>query len=45
MAFETGYWKNSQNYKVISKEQAKTLSLIYSSTKEQKILKTINAFT
>jgi hypothetical protein len=31
--------------KVISKEQAKTLSLIFSSTKKQKIVKSINSRT
>jgi hypothetical protein len=38
-AFEAGYWKNIQNLLVISKEQAKTFSLIFSSTKQQKIVK------
>ncbi len=33
--FKEGYWK----------EQAKTLSLIFSSTEKQKIVKTINACT
>jgi hypothetical protein len=38
-SFEAGYWK------LISKEQTKTLSLIFSSTKKQKIVNTIIACT
>jgi hypothetical protein len=39
------YWKDFKKYEVISKEQAKTLSLMFSSTKKQKIGKTISAGT
>ncbi len=35
------YWKGFQNWFVISKEQAKTWRLIFSSTKKQKIVKII----
>jgi hypothetical protein len=38
---EAGYWKDFQNYYVSSKEQAKNLRLIFSSTKKQKIVKSI----
>ncbi len=38
--FETGYWKDFQNKQEISKKQAKTLSLIFSSTMQKKIVKT-----
>jgi hypothetical protein len=42
---EAGYWKYFQNLWVISKEHAKTLSLILSSTKKQNIVKTIRVST
>jgi hypothetical protein len=38
--FKTGYWKDFQNRQEISKEQAKTLSLFFSSTMQQIIVKT-----
>jgi hypothetical protein len=41
--FEADYWKDFQNLYVISKEQAKSLSLIFSSIKKQNIVKTVSA--
>jgi hypothetical protein len=38
------YWNDFQNYKVFSKKQAKTLSFIFSITRQQKIFKTISAY-
>jgi hypothetical protein len=43
--FEAGYSKDFQILYVILKEQAKTLCLIFSTTKKPKIVKTINACT
>jgi hypothetical protein len=44
--FEAGYRKDYKNWKVISMEQkAKILSLIFSSTKKQNIVKTISVCT
>jgi hypothetical protein len=40
--FEAGYWKDFKNLLINSKEQAKTFSLIFSSTKHQKNVKTIS---
>jgi hypothetical protein len=44
-AFEASYLKDFQNWLVISKDQAKILSLILSSTKKQKNCKSISACT
>jgi hypothetical protein len=46
LGFLKRYWKDfRKEYHKISKEHAKTMSLIFSSTKKQKILKTISACT
>jgi hypothetical protein len=37
--FEEDYWKDFQKYSVITKEQAKTLSLIFPSKNKQEIVK------
>jgi hypothetical protein len=43
--FEAAYWKRFLNELVVSKEQAKTLGLIFSLNKKQKILKNISECT
>jgi hypothetical protein len=43
--FEAGFLKDFQNQLVISNGQAKTSSLIFSSTEKQKIVKTISIST
>ncbi len=41
--FEEDYWKDFQKYSVITKEKAKTLSLIFPSKNKQKIVKKSSA--
>jgi hypothetical protein len=43
--FQAGYWHDFQNLLVISREQAKTWSLIFSSTKKCKNVKIIRTGT